>query len=585
MAIDLRPLVACALLLAGAWSARAAEPPAVKCPTPKPPRTPPELKATFSTDPKVTFEEQRQELDKLTYAQRDEECADALRWLGHQPAYSDDLRAEALRVLANWNLPYLFDDLLGMIEDPAQSEAWRARSVKLLGLLNSLYLEWDEKTCAALHKYGASPQRFLRDAALAAQAQLAYDISWRRNHPERLQALAVQLGQVLADAPPESLVNALRAIALSGAYEQAGDVERLAGDAEAPKQVRLAALDALEEVARPESLSVVEAAAKSGDAELKTKADEARPYALVARLGGAEPAAGEQAYNELSRMGAAAEAALVKAALGEESDRQRLARTLLGNALVAQYGLKIVERGGLKKFGEDAAQAKAGIPTVLWDQASKLIAVESEFVLEAGALEYVAVCKGENAKLHETVVAAHCSPTNICLALLACGYVFVGEVREEGKIKLPKGAGVMLSVEYERETETPRGKEKTLLRLPIEVFALNAETHRPMKRVPWAFTGSRWEKGEDGKPVLRAEIEKSVAAIMVDPDAILNTPLDSADVANVGESRVGFYNINRFIIPKRGTPCTLIFEPWVGEQLTAADVHDRTDAPAKDERK
>ena len=568
-------------LLAFVCSARpaAGEPGKVACPVPKPQATPRELRATFSADAGVRFEDQCKELEALSDRARDEECADALRWLVHQPEFKEELRERAFQVLCDWGYPWLFDDVVGMVEDAAQPQSWRARSVKLIGKLSASFPAWDQKTYEGLVKYSAPDAApFLRDAALVALAQLARDYHWRLNAPERYDLVSKRVNYGLGEARAEGSVAALRAAALIEAVALAAEVEKLAADAAQAEQVRRAALGALKDVARPESLAVLDALA--GTASLAPLLTEVRPYVLVAQLDSPSLVVRDKAFKELAGIGAPAGAALERAALGEEGRRQRLARTLLGDMLAAHAGLKPVDRQGLKRFGENPAKKKEGLPTLLWDMDRKLILAEADFPLEAGALEYVAVCRGENAKLHETVVALHCSPTNICLALLGCGYAFVGELRQGEKIVLPKDAGVMLSVEWEREREAPEGINRTPLRLPVEAFAWNTDTGAPMRRAPWAFTGSRWVQGDDGRQFLRAEIEKSLAAIMPDPDAILNTMLDSASDANVGANRQGFYVVNRFIIPKKGTACWLVFEPWAGGELKPQDVHDKTASKA-----
>jgi hypothetical protein len=568
------PSAVLAVAVGFSGSACAETPKAVECPVGKPQRIPNELKATFSTDEAVPFEAKRKELAELSEKPKDEECMDALRWLLHQPAYRDEVREEAFKLLSDWGPAWLFDDVQGMIADVAQGERWRGKCVKFIGDLHISFPAWDKKTYDALVKYGAAPERFLRDPALLAEGRLVFEYLWRRNHPERYAKVVEQVGKALGDQAADSVVNALKAVAAGELAEKAPEAERLAGDEKQPVEVRCAALEALAAVARPESLAVVDAVAKPGRAALTPAVQKTRPYALVAQLGGTDLAAKEAAYKELSAMGAAAQAALEKATEGEETPKCRMAKTLLGNLVLAQFPLKPVERLKLKPLGANPAKNQPGNPTILLDKDSKLIVVESEFALENGPLEYSVVAKGENAKMHETVVATHASPTNICMALLFCGYIWAGELRQDGKVNLPKGAGVMLSVEFEREAETPRGAQKSAVRVPLEAFIYNCDTRKTMKRAPWAFTGSRYQRTDDGRKVLVAEINKLVAAIMVDPDAILNTPLDTAEFANVGESRKGLYIVNRCTVPKKGTACSLIFEPWTDEGLKPDDIHD-----------
>jgi hypothetical protein len=155
---------------------------------------------------------------------------------------------------------------------------------------------------------------------------------------------------------------------------------------------------------------------------------------------------------------------------------------------------------------------------------------------------------------------------------LGANYTYAGEFRKDGKIAMPKGAGVRMTVEYELTLYPPQGEKKQTLRLPLETLIWNGAANRPMKEAPWAFTGSRMVRTPEGRPILAADIEKSVAAIMIDENAILNSPMDTAAEANVGESRKGaYYEVNRLLAPKPLTPCWLILEPWDSDQTAFTD--------------
>ncbi len=117
--------------------------------------------------------------------------------------------------------------------------------------------------------------------------------------------------------------------------------------------------------------------------------------------------------------------------------------------------------------------------------------------------------------------------------------------------------------------------EKKRVRLPIEFFAWNAQTRAPMKRAPFAFTGSKFEKDPNTKQmVFMADLEKSIVALKLDPYAILNTPLNTRSIDPQHEAG---YSINRQITPRRGTRCWLVFEPWAGGTLGAAELQDTGD--------
>lgn len=551
------------------------EQPDVGCPVAKPDSVPPELQNTLSADPAGKLEACQGEMTKLMEGRRDAECANALRWFIYQLDKPVVLREAAIKVLADWSINWLFDDVDFLADSEVQSPEYRAVAVNMLGLIHRNYPALDRKTRDALFKKAGSDQPFIRNTALLVLAEICSEYLWRVNYPERVQLLLNHWRLAAKNTAVEDWGMLIKAAAAGELLDLVPEIERCAADTKQAAALRVEALRALCVIARPESVAVLDGLAKEADAALAEALKTTRPFVLVAGLTSTDAAQRGTAFKELRMMGPAGEPALIKALGGEKDGRQELVKSILTEAVVAQFGLKPVQREGLKRFGENVEKKQPGLDALLIDKSSKLILVRGEFALEQGPLEYIIVGKGENAKLHETLLAVHPSPTNLCLAMLLCGYEYVGEVRKNGKVNLPKGGGVMLSVEFEMTFHTPEGQRKQMVRLPIEEFAWNNTTDRAMKRCPWAFTGSRWDTTEDGKKFLRAELEKSIAAIMVDPDAILNTPLDAAEEANVGGDRWGFYCVNRRIVPNRGTTCWLVLEPWTGDALTAEDLHDK----------
>jgi hypothetical protein len=312
---------------------------------------------------------------------------------------------------------------------------------------------------------------------------------------------------------------------------------------------------------------------------------------LVKQLGSAKEEERAQAIAELRKMGESARDALLKIEVTETLEPQQLllVRKLLGEYLIIQTPLKPVDLTTLTPFSEDKEKKIEGNPNLLTHKDSKVIALNGEFALEQGALEFLVVTKGPNARLHETVIAVYARPRDICWALLACAYTYAGELGEDGKINLPKDAGVMISVQFEWEVphakmadgvEVPGAVKKTM-RIPIEFCVWNSQTEKPMKRSPFAFTGSKFEKDPETKRmVFKADEEKSIVAVKTDPFAIMNTPLDMRDV---DPQHGAGYSVNRHVLPKRGYKCVVIFEPWVGGELKKEDVKDtgnRAAAPA-----
>jgi hypothetical protein len=415
--------------------------------------------------------------------------------------------------------------------------------------------------------------------------------------------------------------------------------------------------------------------------------------ALVQQLGSEKESERTQAIGALRRMGEAARDALTKVETSEALAPQHLllVRKLLGELLIAKSTLQPVATAKLTPFAEDKEKGIVGNPNLLVDKDKKYIMMNGEFALEQGPLEYLVVTKGPNARLHETIVAVYAQPRDICWALMACAYTFAGELGEDGRVNLPKDAGVMVSVEFLWETphanmdtgidvtqvlaalqqkagllEKAQGQERAnllfdmendagllrrmldydvrdektgvvtehspfrdypadrcvqdgpqrtallellagfskrhpragtavatakaaprplpdtkLVRVPIEFFAWNTQTGKPMKRAPFAFTGSKFEKDPNTKKMIfRADEEKSIVAIKLDPFAILNTPLD---MRSVDPQHDAGYGVNRHATPRRGTKCRVVFEPWTGEAPpddSFKDTGDRAAGPA-----
>lgn len=304
-----------------------------------------------------------------------------------------------------------------------------------------------------------------------------------------------------------------------------------------------------------------------------------------------------EAVEALRKIAATQREVLAKIEGSESLESQQLivVRRLLGETIMAESPLKPIDLSTLAMLGEDKEKKVEGDPNILLNKETKIIALPGEFALELGPLEFLVVSRGANARLHETIAAVRAMPRNISLALLACAYTFAGELGEDGKVNLPKDAGVMISIQFdfepahakmdpdarfERANEPIPGVQRKTVRVPIEYFAWNAQTEMMMRRAPFAFTGSRFEKDENKRMVFMADVEKSVVAVKLDQNALLNTPLDTRSVDpqhNAG------YSVHRHTIPLRGTKCTVILEPWTGANLTADELKDtgsKSAAPA-----
>lgn len=545
--------------------------PKPKCPVPEPKQIPEKLKTVFAKD--VKDEQKVQALNLLGREERIDDCVDPLRWLVHQNETPLEVRDEGTATLVRWDVFGIQNDLSAMMDDAAQKGPWRAKCVFHLAMIYNSNANKD--ALLAVEKAMGSDDTFLRDEATAAAAFLARSYTWDRTAKPKYDKTLGLIEKQFGEPRKEAVTKALQAVSILTLKNFAPNIEKLIADEKQEMDVRVEAAKTLCAIARPESLAVLEPACKSPNAALAEAAKTARGFALTEQLVSGDAAAKEKAYNELAQLGLAAVPSLEPVIMSDATEEVReYARTILGDALLAKNTLPLADRTKLKKYGEEEGKPGSGNKNVLLDIEKKTIVFEAENLLQRGALEYAVVCKGENAKTHESILGLECSPNDVVYALLACNYTYAGELRANGKINLPKGAGVMMSMEYERVRKTPKGEEKKTIRVPLELMIWNAKGAHAMKRVPWAFTGSRFQKMPDGTQVLMAQIEKSVVAIMGDPNAILNTVLDAAENANVNPQQGAFYVVNPMLTPKKGAKASLIFEPWTGENLAGTEIKD-----------
>lgn len=302
----------------------------------------------------------------------------------------------------------------------------------------------------------------------------------------------------------------------------------------------------------------------------------------ITKLSSAKEAERGEAIQYLLKQGADGEKALVETVYAVKLEPQplALARKLAGDLLIRKSTLKPIDLKTLTPFGENKEKGEKGDPRIMLDKEKKIMVMEGNFALDNGPLEYLVVSKGPDAKLHETIAAIAARPRDICYALLACEYTYAGELGADGKINLPKDAGVMISVEFDWEephanfgAEGAAAGTKRTVRVPLEFFAWNEQTEKPMKRAPYAFTGSKFEKdAQTGKPIFMADIELSIAALKLDQYAVMNTPLDTRDI---DPQHSAGYSVNLFVAQKRQSPCRIVFEPWTGEEFKEGDLSDK----------
>lgn len=204
------------------------------------------------------------------------------------------------------------------------------------------------------------------------------------------------------------------------------------------------------------------------------------------------------------------------------------------------------------------------------DLARKRVEVQAVTLFEHGPfLEFLACT--ERGKDHESLFLSFCSPDKLHLACLSLGMApgdgpeFFGDPRPI--VGAPR---VAITVEWQIPGQPP-------VRWQAEDLLFDRHRGEAMARVGFSFTGSRFltlPAGYDGpteRQIYAALYMGSVIAVFHDPDAVLNTPLES------GGSDTTYVPYQERL-PARFTPCRLIIEPWDSNiHGPGADPNKRTD--------
>lgn len=203
-----------------------------------------------------------------------------------------------------------------------------------------------------------------------------------------------------------------------------------------------------------------------------------------------------------------------------------------------------------------SAMAAAGEPDVYRKGGVRLykkgqrIEMDGEFAMAEGPLELL-VC-GKGGKDWESVIVCDVNPQVLHLFMLAMGLKPAPEnagPRFQGDPeRAPAGDPVEASVKW---TVVEKGK-KVEKEVPAEHLCWNAIDKRVMRRTPWLFAGSKFQKHpETKKKVYWANVEKSLITIFRDPYAVLDLPLP------LGANDEA-YVVNTRLVPKPGTACTIV---------------------------
>ncbi|HOW96455.1 MAG TPA: YdjY domain-containing protein [Kiritimatiellia bacterium] len=206
--------------------------------------------------------------------------------------------------------------------------------------------------------------------------------------------------------------------------------------------------------------------------------------------------------------------------------------------------LPLLAAATLAAAGEPAPTAPAwkdGIATlgsVRVDPTTRTVLATGWVNQVSGAIELLACGKG--GKTHESVFVLDLNPLDLQTGLLLLG--LKPGTPPEG-LGQPGAAGPALDIWVDWEL---KGKRRSL---PAERFIRNVERNRPLKQIPWLFTGSMFEDGE-----FKALAEESLVVTYWDPWAIVNIgdPAGSNDEILV---------VNDKLVPPLNTPVTLRFRP------------------------
>ncbi len=143
-----------------------------------------------------------------------------------------------------------------------------------------------------------------------------------------------------------------------------------------------------------------------------------------------------------------------------------------------------------------------------------------------GAVEYLLV--GSQGKTHESVLRTDAEPVQVHTAMLLLG---VGKVTTGGGPAPALQPPSAIDADYLATAKTPEGVPVTILvRWQLmdggeavtrsgESLLDNNRAHAPMSEGHWLYNGSYFSEGQ-----FAAQAEKSFAAVITDPAALLNNP-------------------------------------------------------------
>lgn len=238
--------------------------PPAKNPFARPNAAPKGLVNVFKEDAKLGMK--MDELQAIAKKQANQEISKSLRWLIHESRTSEVLRNEAAKALLAWNDPDLSSDLAKMMRDPGHTDTWREYCVQFLE--QHFLKHGDERSLKEVESSASLKNAKVRCQGLFSLANISKERKWAEAEVASQETLSKLIKTALVSDERQEVITALRSIARAEMIEFTADVEQIASDKGQRIDARVAAVQALGQVGRPESKAVLEACAKEKHARL-----------------------------------------------------------------------------------------------------------------------------------------------------------------------------------------------------------------------------------------------------------------------------------------------------------------------------
>jgi hypothetical protein len=204
----------------------------------------------------------------------------------------------------------------------------------------------------------------------------------------------------------------------------------------------------------------------------------------------------------------------------------------------------------------DEKTGDARMPGIRVHGKAQVVEVDGQICLNEGILEFFACTAGPDSREYESVVSLNCKPSHFkaALLLIECEE---GNLSPEalnikpdpGEKPRKLGTRVKISVEWKDGDKT--------VRVPADELMTSRRTGKPVKDLPWRFTGSAFARTHEGKVVFAGDIEGIFIAMLYAAAASVNLDVDAG---NPYQGDADGFEINKKLIPKVGTPIKLFIE-------------------------